>query len=44
LSFKLRPGEVQYFEITLLRPSVNTKFANPEEFKLWDKLMGEKSN
>ena len=44
LSFKLLPGEVQYFEITLPRPSVNTKFANPEEFKLWDKLMGEKSN
>jgi len=44
LSFKLRPGEVQYFEITRPRPSVNTKFANPEEFKLWDKLMGEKSN
>ncbi|MBC7511181.1 MAG: hypothetical protein H7320_20915 [Ferruginibacter sp.] len=44
LSFKLLPGEVQYFEITLPRPSVNTKFANPEEFKLWDKLIGEKSN
>ena len=44
LSFKLLPGEVQYVEITLPRPSVNTKFANPEEFKLWDKLMGEKSN
>lgn len=44
LSFKLLPGEVQYFEITLPRPSLNTKFANPEEFKLWDKLMGEKSN
>ena len=44
LPFKLLPGEVQYFEITLPRPSVNTKFANPEEFKLWDKLMGEKSN
>ena len=44
LSFKLLPGEVQYFEITLPRPSVNTKFANPEQFKLWDKLMGEKSN
>ena len=44
VSFKLLPGEVQYFEITSPRPSVNTKFANPEEFKLWDKLMGEKSN
>ncbi len=44
LSFNLLPGGVQYFEISLPRPSVNTRFANPEAFKLWDKLMGERSN
>lgn len=44
LSFNLQPGEVQYLEISLPRPSVNTRFANPEAFKLWDKLMGERSN
>ncbi len=44
ISFNLLPGGVQYFEISLPRPSVNTRFVNPEAFKLWDKLMGEKSN
>ena len=40
LPFDLKPGEVQYFEITLPRASVNTRFVNDDEFKLWEKLMG----
>jgi len=42
-SFLLKPGEVQYFEISAPSQAVNTKFLNPEEFMIWDKGMGEKS-
>lgn len=43
LSFKLKPGEVRYYEISVPGQSVNTRFVNAEEFKVWDKAMGEKS-
>jgi beta-xylosidase len=43
LSFELKPGEVKYFEISKPGTSVNTRFVNAEEFKVWDKAMGEKS-
>jgi len=43
LSFELNPGEVKYFEISELGTSVNTRFVNAEEFKVWDKAMGDKS-
>jgi hypothetical protein len=43
LSFDLKPGEVQYFEISIPSDSATTRFLNAEEFKIWDKAMGERS-
>lgn len=43
ISFNLKPGEVQYIEITVPSQSVITRFANPAEFEIWNKAMGEKS-
>ncbi len=43
VTFNLNPGEVQYIEITLPSPSVNTRFVNAAEFEIWNKAMGEKS-
>ena len=43
LDFSLTPGEVVYFEIAAPTQKVTTRFANEEEFKVWDKGMGEKS-
>jgi xylan 1,4-beta-xylosidase len=42
-TFSLKPGEVQYFEISAPSQAVNSKYVNPEEFTIWDKGMGEKS-
>lgn len=44
VSFNLKPGEVQYIEITLPSPAVNTRFLNAAEFEIWNKAMGEKTN
>jgi len=41
--FSLKPGEVQYLEISAPSQAVNSKYVNPEEFMTWDKGMGEKS-
>lgn len=41
IHFNLNPGEVKYFEISVSSHTTNTKFARPDEFKLWDKQMGE---
>jgi len=43
VTFNLKPGEVQYMEITLPSQSVNTRFVNAAEFEVWNKAMGEKS-
>jgi len=42
-AFSLKPGEVQYFEVSAPDQAINTKFINSEEFMIWDKGMGEKS-
>jgi xylan 1,4-beta-xylosidase len=41
--FRLKPGEVQYFEIAAPGQAVNSKYVNPEEFVIWDKGMGERT-
>jgi xylan 1,4-beta-xylosidase len=42
-TFSLKPGEVQYLEVSSPSQAVNTKFINANEFMIWDKGMGEKS-
>ena len=44
LVFNLKPGEVQYFEISVPSASANTRFVNAGDFKIWNNAMGEKSN
>jgi len=44
IAFDLKPGEVQYFEISIPSASATTRFLNAEDFKIWDKAMGERSN
>lgn len=43
LDFNLMPGEVVCYEIAAPTQKVTTRFANEEEFKIFDKGMGEKS-
>jgi hypothetical protein len=44
LVFHLKPGEVHYYEISVPSASANTRFVNADDFKIWDKTMGERSN
>jgi len=44
VAFNLKPGEVQYIEITLPTAAATTRFLNAAEFETWNKAMGEKSN
>ena len=43
LNFTLKPGEVQYFEITPPVESSIKRNVDPEELKRWELLQGEKS-
>lgn len=43
LNFTLKPGEVQYFEITPPVESSIKRNVDPEELKRWEMLQGEKS-
>jgi xylan 1,4-beta-xylosidase len=43
VSFQLKPGEVQYLEITPAAPSATTRFVNAEDFKIWDEGMSERT-
>jgi phosphatidylserine decarboxylase len=43
LNFTLKPGEVQYFELTAPAETSIKRNVDPEELKRWELLQGEKS-
>jgi hypothetical protein len=43
VSFQLKPGEVQYLEITPAAQSATTRLVNAEDFKIWDEGMSERT-